>query len=180
MNASGNVTTARSVDFWYFCSIDNPQGTVIEVFAPLTLNGWVGALCTSGGIFSDEQLEFGLFAQIVVYTQDATQTGFGVGQESMLDLDITHGLFGGGETDNYYFDYATYAVRSSTSFGIKSGGVLLRLSVNFSVLFNEAGDDSGNPGNELWCDFADNRLNYFIQSPYLQLQVNRPGTQATA
>jgi hypothetical protein len=180
VNASGNVTTGTSVDFWYFCSIDNSQATFIEAFAPLTVNGWVGALLTGAGIFDSELLRFAMFAQITVYDQDATHTALPIGLETMLDINISHNLFDGDASEDYYFDYTTYPVRGGSA-GIKSGGVLLRLSVYFSLNFREGlDDDSNNPGNELWCDFANDQLNYFIQSPYMQLQVGRPGTQATA
>ena len=169
VNATGNVSAGRSVDFWYFYVIENPHGALLSVSAPLMLNGNVMAECASGGLFGNEYLDFQMAARLRAYDQ-AGLTPVQFGYAPIMDIWLA-----GNFTGHFAEHQFTNEMHGATgSIPFKQGGVLIEVSVDFSISFQghgSRGDDDNNPGNELWCDFATDRLGYFIQSPFLKLEV---------
>jgi hypothetical protein len=173
VNATGNVSANRSVDFWYFYVIENPHGALLSASAPLVLNGNVLAECASGGLFGSEYLDFEMVATVSAYDQADTtplHLGFQIGWAPIMDIKLSGNFISGGHSAEHQFTNEMHGATGSIPF--RQGGVLIKVSVAISISFQEHNSpDDNNPGNELWCDFATDRLGYFIQSPFLKLEV---------
>jgi hypothetical protein len=173
VNVTGNVSGGRQVDFWYFYVVENPHGALLSVSAPLMLNGNVLAECASGGLFGSEYLDFEMGAVVSVYPQADTSpnhVGWQIGNAPIMDIKLSGNFISGGHSAEHQFTNEMHGATGSYPF--KQGGVLIQVSVNLDISFQENGSpDDNNPGNELWCDFATDRLGYFIQSPFLKLEV---------
>jgi hypothetical protein len=175
VNATGNVSANRSVDFWYFYVIENPHGALFSVSAPLMLNGNVLAECASGGLFGNEYLDFEMVARVQVYDQADTNPphiGWQIAYAPIMDINLAANFLSSGHSAEHQFTNEMHGATGSIP--LKQGGVLIKVSVSISVSFQghgSSGDDDNNPGNELWCDFATDRLGYFIQSPFIKLDV---------
>lgn len=173
VNATGNVSANRSVDFWYFYVVENPHGALLSVSAPLMLNGNVLAECASGGLFGSEYLDFEMIAVVSAHPQADTSPlhlGWQIGYAPIMDIKLSGNFISGGHSAEHQFTNEMHGATGSYPF--KQGGVLIKVSVVLSISFQEnRSADDNNPGNELWCDFATDRLGYFIQSPFLKLEV---------
>ena len=97
VNFSGNSGRGAAIDFWYYCNVESPFGALLHVTAPLTLNGWIGAMCASGSIFGSEQLFFGMNGYVQVYDQGAAGAGQTLAFEHLLDIHLSANFFSSGD-----------------------------------------------------------------------------------
>ena len=157
-------------DFWYVWSSNSSLETNLNVTAPIVFNGTVDLeLVPAEFYWLYNTLNFSIASTLFVYQQG--DPGFWFGQSIVVpstDL-VTYPV-----TDDSKFIPLEH-VTSILEFPVPvivppKGTILIRVSATFHWEFrNGWGPDDREPGNFVRCDFANNELDYFVQSPFVAI-----------
>ena len=161
-------------DFWYVWSSDSSIESYLNVTAPIVFNGTVDLELVPAEFYAlYNTLNFSIISTLFAYQQG--DPGFFFGQSPVVpstDL-VTFPV-----TDDSKFiplEHRTSILQNPYVIVPPKGTILIRVSAVFHWEFrNGFGPDDREPGNFVRCDFANNELDYFVQSPFVEIEVTGP------
>ncbi len=160
-------------DFWYVWSSNSSLDSYLNITAPIAFNGTVDLELVPAEFYVlYNTLNFSIISTLTAY-QDGNQEGF-IQSPVVPSTDlVTYPV-----TDDSKFiplEHHTSILHNPYVMVPPKGTILIRVSAIFHWEFrNGVGPDDGEPGNFVRCDFANNELDYFVQSPFVAIEVTGP------
>ena len=160
-------------DFWYVWSSNSDLESYLNISAPLVFNGTVQLELVPAELYwLYNTLDFNINSYLSVYQGGNLEGSFPdpVIQNQHL---VTYPF-----TDDSRFiplEYVRSKVHNPYVNVPPKGTILIRVSAAFHWEFrNGWGPDDEEPGNIVRCDFANNELDYFVQSPFVAIGATGP------
>jgi hypothetical protein len=158
--------------FWYVWTNDSSLESYLNITAPLVYSGTAFLELVPAQFYAVwNNLDFAIISTISVYQAG---TAFG----TVLNRVVQKTLTTYPVTDASTFipvDHVTSIVHFPVVYVPPNETIMIRVSAVFPFEFrNGYGEDNGEPGNLLRCDFANDDLDHFVQSPGVTLEVTGP------
>ena len=157
-----DISYHPSFDFWYVWFNDSFHETYLYITAPLVFNGAVYGELVPSGFFGWNTFDFSILSKIVAYygSTDLSHSS----PASVVEMNLITHFFS--DAQKYIeLQYRTSNLVANIVVPPQSS-IFIKVSAAFGWEFRDAwGPDDREPGNVVRCDFASDKLNYFVQSP---------------
>ncbi len=166
-----NISQAGvSFEFWYNWYNDRDNFTIVTAVALPTLNGSIDVLCDSGG-FGGNAARLTASTNLVVYDQGGIEELGAVG-EPLASIDLVGGFFSGA-SEYQPVVYTTFDQVLQNVLVAPHQGVLIDVGAYFWWSFEDSNGakNDGDSDNNIRCDFANDEADYFVQCPFVLLEI---------